>query len=258
MTEDLRNDFEFIFILPSKSAAIPWVQLRSSVRIMELPMQEIAKTWRTIFYIPILFINAFRVKRIIKLERIDIVHSNDLYNLIGPLLKFFRVEFKYICHVRFLPGGFPPWLYKYWVNRQLHAAGNLIAVSDVLKDQLPAIPKVIRVYDRMLISSSDETKPNRAGDIILYMANIIPGKGHDFAIKAFARVHEKFPSWKLRIIGSDMGLEKNRQYREQLKSMAVDLGVNSHVEWSDFVNNVAVEYKRTDISQTFHPPNLFQ
>ncbi|MEI9917930.1 MAG: glycosyltransferase family 4 protein [Bacteroidota bacterium] len=257
MAEDLRDDFEFIFIFPSNSAARSWIQSRTNIRVIELPMLEISKSWRAVFYIPVLFINALRVKRIISRDKIDIVHSNDLYNLIGPVLRSFGVKFKYICHARFLPSGFPSWLYNYWVNRQLSAADKLIVVSDVLKSKLPDVPKVIRIYDRMLLSSSDNIKPNRPGNIILYMANIIPGKGHDHAIQAFAKAHEKFPSWKLRIVGSDMGLEKNRQYLSQLKSMAIRLAVDSFIEWNDFVSDVAIEYKNADIFANFSSSESF-
>jgi glycosyltransferase involved in cell wall biosynthesis len=270
MAEELRDDFEFTFILPAGSAATSWIKSRSAIKVIELPMTEINKSWRIMLYLPMLIINAFRVKRIIKRGKIDIVHSNDLYNMIGPMLKFFGVKFKYLCHVRFLPGGFPPWLFRFWVKRQLAAADRVIAVSDVLKNHLPVSPKVIRIHnhlpvspkvirihDRMLLSSRDENITKRSDETILYLSNIIPGKGHDRAIEAFAGVHKKFPSWKLKIVGSDMNLEKNRQYRDQLKLMSANLGVADAVEWHDFVADVANEYRSADIFANFSSSESF-
>jgi glycosyltransferase involved in cell wall biosynthesis len=257
MSDDLRDEFEFIFILPSGSAARSWIESRSSVNVIELPMIEINKSWRIAGYLPMLVLNAFRVKRIIKRNGIDIVHSNDLYNMIGPVLKFLGANVRYVCHVRFLPGGFPQWLFNFWIKRQLSAADRVIAVSDFLKRELPDHPKITRVYDRMLLSASDNVAPDRQGNVILYMANIIPGKGHDYAIRAFAGVHGKFPAWKLRIIGSDMGLEKNRVYLRQLKALAIELAVDKHVEWKDLINDVAIEYKSADIFANFSSSESF-
>jgi glycosyltransferase involved in cell wall biosynthesis len=270
MASDLGNDFEFTFILPSGSAATSWIKSHSKIEVIELPMIEINKSWRVILYLPMLVLNTFRLRRIIRTRKIDIVHSNDLYNMLGPMLKFFGVKFKYLCHVRFLPGGFPPWLFRFWVNRQLAAADQVIAVSDVLKDQLPGDPKVIRIYnqlpidpkviriyDRMLIPLQNGTTTTRNGNTILYLSNIIPGKGHDRIIEAFAGVHKKFPAWKLKIVGSDMNLEKNRLYRDHLKSMAVTLGVADAIEWNDFVDDVATEYRSADIFANFSSSESF-
>jgi glycosyltransferase involved in cell wall biosynthesis len=257
MTQDLHDSFEFIFILPSGSAATPWIQSRSSTRVIEVPMKEIARSWRVTCYIPMLFINAFRVKRIIQKEKIDIVHSNDVYNLIGPTLKFFGFKFKYLCHIRFLPGGFPPWLFNFWIRRQLAVAERILVVSDFLKNQVLHDPKIHRIHCRILSSSSDDSPPVRSGNTILYMANVIPGKGHDYAIRAFAQLHQKFPSWKLKIVGSDMGLEKNRRYINQLKAMAVKLQVADKIEWKDFVSAVVTEYKTADIFVNFSVSESF-
>lgn len=257
MAYDLQHDFDFVFILPSGSAATNWLRSHSQVRIVEVPMMEISRSWKVIFYIPALIISSLRIRKVIKKEKIDIVHSNDLYNLIGPFLKFFGVKFRYVCHVRFLPGGFPSWLFRFWINRQLAAADRIIAVSDFLKHQLPADAKVIRIYDRMLLTSSGQVISKRNTNTILYLSNIIPGKGHDHIIAAFAVTPKKFPSWKLRIVGSDMNLDKNRRYRETLKEMAITLGIDRAIEWSDFVDDVAVEYASADIFANFSSSESF-
>ncbi len=257
MANDLQNEFDFIFILPAGSAAIKWLQLNSSFRIIEVPMMEISRSWRTLFYIPSLILSSLRVRSIIKKEQIDIVHSNDLYNLIGPTLKSVGAKFRYVCHVRFMPGAFPTWLFNFWLNRQLSAAEKVIAVSDVLKSRLKTHPKIVRIHDRMLLRSLVEPDSKRKGNTILYLSNIIPGKGHDHAIIAFAMASENGASWKLKFDGSDMGLEKNRLYREHLKSIAAALGVEHLIEWHDFVNDVASEYASADVFANFSSAESF-
>ena len=257
MANDLQNDFDFIFILPAGSAATKWLQSNSSFKVIEVTMMEISKSWRSILYVPSLIMSALRIKKIIQEEKIEIVHSNDLYNLIGPTLRSFGVKFRYICHVRFMPGAFPPWLYNYWLNRQLRAAEKIIAVSDVLKSKLMSDPKIIRIHDRMLLTSSDQPTGKRNGNTILYLSNIIPGKGHDRAIATLAVIHEKYPSWILKFVGSDMGLEKNRRYREDLKGIAASLGIDDAIEWNDFANDVAAEYSSADIFANFSSSESF-
>ena len=254
MANDLRNDFEFIFILPSRSASVSWLK-KYSFDVIELPMLEISKSWRSLLYLPMLFINARRLRKIINAKKIDIVHSNDLYNLLGPLLKFFGMKIAYVCHVRFLPGGFPSWLFEFWMSRQLSSAGRVIAVSDFLKKQLSHNKKIVRIYDRML--PGNEVTGKRNGNTILYLSNIIPGKGHDEMITAFAKTRAKFPGWKLRIVGSDMGLEKNRRYREELKEYAIGLKIENAIEWNDFVDDVALEYASADIFANFSSSESF-
>jgi glycosyltransferase involved in cell wall biosynthesis len=167
------------------------------------------------------------------------------------------MKIPYICHVRFLPGGFPSWLFRFWVNRQLASANRVVAVSDFLKSQLPADQKIIRIYDRMMPSPDDRVIPNRTGHWILYLSNIIPGKGHDLAILAFEEARREDPGWRLRIVGSDMDLEKNRRYRKQLDEMASRRGVEEAIEWKDFVDDTAAEYLSADIFTNFSSSESF-
>lgn len=264
MVRELSHRFEFIFILPKRSHAIPWVNAnlpatsaeQVPVKIYEVPMVEISRSFvNLVSYVPALIINSIRVRKIIRDNNIDIVHCNDLYNLIPPFLKFFGARFSYVCHVRFLPDRFPPWLFRFWVKRQLSAAAKLFVVSEFLKAKLPADPKIVTVYDRIARDSNAFDPNNPATNVLLYLANVIPGKGHDVAIRAFRKLHHEFPDWKIRFVGGDMGLEKNKLYGTRLRTLGAD--VAQQIEWKGFTDDVETEYKNADIVLNFSESESF-
>jgi glycosyltransferase involved in cell wall biosynthesis len=256
MTKELSSDFEFMFVVPSGSRSIPWINSHLSVRIFEVPMIEISRSWRSLFlYIPSLLLNSIRVKRIIRDNGIDIVHSNDLYNLVPPVLKFFGGKFQYVCHIRFLPGRFPPMLFNFWLRQQLKYASSLMVVSGSLRRQLPANPGIVTVYDRIFKEHDAFAQNAPEKKVLLYLSNVIPGKGHDVAIDVLRRLHDDFKDWRMRFVGGDMGLEKNRQYRKSLERQSADI---SHViEWKDFTANVEDEYRDADIVLNFSESESF-
>jgi glycosyltransferase involved in cell wall biosynthesis len=53
---------------------------------------------------------------------------------------------------------------------------------------------------------------------LLFLGRIHPGKGLDALLPAWARIQEKFPAWRLRIVGPD-----NRGYLAQMQRLAAEL-----------------------------------
>jgi L-malate glycosyltransferase len=256
MVNELANEFDFFYIIPSGSRAAGWIAENVRAKTYELPMIQISRSWKSIvLFLPFLIVNSIRVRKLIHRERIHIVHSNDLYNLIPPFLKYFGVKFGYVCHVRFLPGGFPPILFNFWIKRQLAAASALFAVSSFLRTQLPDNPKILVLYDRIL-HERDPFPPNvPQRKRLLYLSNIIPGKGHETALHVIHRVLEKFPGWKIRFVGGDMGLEKNMRYRESLQRLSS--AFDHMVEWSGLTADVETEYRNSDIVLNFSSSESF-
>ena len=83
------------------------------------------------------------------------------------------------------------------------------------------------------------------------------GKGQDFALQSFAQVHETLPNWKLRLVGGDMGLKKNRDYMAKLKREAKRLNIERKIEWIAFTEDVELEYKQADIVLNFSESESF-
>ena len=252
MASELSDEFEFIFVMPDQPA-IEWVRNRGFVA-HAIPMVELSKNASAVvFYLPILVVNSIRVRSLVRRETIAIIHSNDLYNLIGPTMRWLGSRTPYVCHVRFLRQAFPGRLFDFWANRQLAAARYVVAVSEILKSQLPTSEHVRLIHDRVM---AHEQQPARrregaAERTLLYLSNVIPGKGHDTAIEAFHLLAREYPGWKLRFVGSDMGLEKNKDYRSLLQQRVRGYSLEQRVEWIDFTDDVEREYKNADITLNF-------
>jgi len=258
---DLNQYFDFSFIIPQSSNGKFWIINKGFANIIELPMKELRKDiWSVITYLPYLLVNSVRLKRIVKKNNIDILHVNDVYNLLPVAIRIFGNSTPYVCHFRFLPDRFPSILLAIWMKLHLRFASSVIAVSEKVKEQLPSHPKIIVIPNELPI---EERYPNvtlkreNSSRYFLYLSNFIPGKGQNFAVEAFYRIHKLIPGWKLRLVGGDMGLEKNKKYRMELVELAESRGIVDLIEWSDFVEDVELEYKSADVVLNFSESESF-
>ena len=259
---DLKDFYEFTFVLPRKSKGRFWIEEKGFTSIVELPMKEISRRFSSIvLYVPLLLMNTIRLRRLLKKEKIDLIHVNDLYNLLPPMLWLLGCKIPYVCHVRFLPNRFPPSLFNFWLHTHLRYANRLIAVSKSVLEMLPNSPKIELIHNELPI---EERYPQRLqiNDqketyIFLYLSNFMKGKGQDFALQAFAKIHDQLPAWKIRFVGGDMGLIKNKNYREHLMEKAQALGIFDKTEWKGFTEDVESEYKQADVVLNFSESESF-
>jgi len=259
---DLSTFFNFRLVVPAKSRD----RLRSSTSVFlgvyELPMLELSRrVFSILLYFPLLIVNAIRLNLMIKRHRVAIIHLNDLYNLLPVAIRLLSNETPYVCHVRFLPNRFPTALLNFWIKLHFRFAERIVVVSEMVKHQLPAHPKIVVIHDPPPL---EDRYPYLTPGLVpkksytfLYLSNFMEGKGQAFALKAFSNAHNTLPNWKLRFVGGDMGLEKNRKYRDGLKSKAVELGIDHKIEWMDFTEEVEWELKQADIILNFSESESF-
>lgn len=257
---DNMNDFEFHFVLPSKSSGKKIVSNNGFTKIVELPMVELKKSLLVVgLYVPLLIYNSILLNRYIRKHRVSIIHLNDIYNLLPIVMRLLGGGAPYVCHIRFLPNRFPKWLFNTWFKWHSRYSERIIAVSKATKNLLPINNKVEIVYDTL---PHDEHHPalfQKQNDqfYFLYLSNFIQGKGQDFALDAFSAIHHKLPNWKLRFVGGDMGLKKNEVFKRVLQNRAVVLGIDQKIEWEVLTQDVEVEYKRADVVLNFSESESF-
>ncbi|HEY0770074.1 MAG TPA: glycosyltransferase family 4 protein [Sphingobacteriaceae bacterium] len=258
---DLSAFYEFVFIIPTGSKARAWIEGKRFSNVYELPMRELSRSIVSLVkYFPYLFVNAFQLRRIVKQENVMLIHVNDIYNMLPLALRILGSKTPYICHVRFLPDRFPNLLFGFWLKLHLKCAERLVAVSESVRAQLPPHEKIVVIHNELPVEERYERtlkKEDTYSKTFLYLSNFMNGKGQNFAIDAFSRVHGQLPGWKLRLVGGDMGLAKNMKFREYLKELAVSLGVSHKLEWSDFTEDVEREYKLADIVLNFSESESF-
>lgn len=258
---DLRPFFDFLFVVPTNSRGRAWIRGKGFTNMYELPAREISRritSW--VIYLPYLFVNALRLRTLIRQEKVDLMHTNDIYNLIPVALRWLGTPIPYVCHIRFQPDRFPPWLFGLWLRLHLRYAHRVIAVSNSVLSGLPPHPKLTMVYNELPVEELLPEAPPKRGTgppLFLYMANYIPGKGHDLALQAFARIHRQLPEWQLRFVGGDLGMEKNRVYQQNLIKQAEALGLSEKIIWRGFTDSVEQEYKEADIVLNFSESESF-
>ncbi|HZY78383.1 MAG TPA: glycosyltransferase family 4 protein [Cyclobacteriaceae bacterium] len=254
VTALMRTSFSFLFIIPQGSTT------RSSYpasEVFELNMIEISKRIASlILYVPQLISNALYLRRFVRQYDIDLIHVNDLYNLIPSLARIFGCRVPYICHVRFMPERFPKVLFNFWLRLHLRHASKIIVVSEALRKKLPNHDKIIVIYDGHSFDKIQSSTGSN-GSTFLYLSNFIPGKGQDHALHAFTNICNELPGWKLRFVGGDMGLEKNKQFLQSLKDLAEASGISDRIEWHGFTADVASQYRSADIILNFSESESF-
>lgn len=257
----LSSQFEFFFIIPVNSNSKRYI-VDHGFTAIELPIRELNKTlWAWIIYLPCLIINAIRIKRLIAKHKIDLIHGNDLYNLLPVMLRMMGSKVPYVCHIRFMPDKFPAWLFNFWIKLHLRFAHKIIVVSQSLMNRLPRNPKFEVIYNELPAGNHNveySPKHSSTGHLrFLYLSNYMRGKGHEFAVKAFAKIHRHIPVWTLHFVGGDMGLPKNQEFKEELKVLAAELGILEKTTWAGFTENTKLEYERADIVLNFSESESF-
>lgn len=255
-----KDSYNFIFILPEKSKAEIYIK-EHGFEVLFLPFIEINKHWKNlILYIPRLFSNGYKLKKLTRRRNISLVHINDFYNLTGILAKVIGGNFKLVTHVRFMPNRFPSILVNVWIYLNIKFSNRIIAVSQAVKMELPNSPKVHQIYDGPVryspLKNRIEKKQNNHIKL-LYVAHFIPGKGQDLALEAFCKAYRENKELRLRFVGGDMGLVKNIIFKRQLRSKVRSLGLEEVVEFEGFKTTVEKEMASADIALNFSESESF-
>jgi glycosyltransferase involved in cell wall biosynthesis len=256
----LRDECDFEFVLPSTSTLNPKV-VGSGFVSHFLPMIEISRAWyRLIKYVPALIFNTARLRRLLRAREIDILIINDYYNLLGFMVKISGWQGVLFTYVRLMPLNQHRLLNRLWISLGLWCSDAIFAVSHAVAAQLPISQKVSVLFDPKRFTERYPPVTHQPGDGLvrcLYLANYIAGKGHSHGLQAFAYAHVRNPALRLRFVGGDMDLEKNRALKASLERSSVTMGLGDVVTFSGFSNDVELEIKQADIVLNFSESESF-
>lgn len=256
----LSADHKVSFLVPENSKLVETLD-KAGITVHTMNMLELGKSVKKLaFYLPCLIRNGFALKRIVKKEGIDIVQVNDFYNLLGVFLKIIGVKVRLITNVRFLPSALPAPLRKLWTTLAQKYADTVICVSDAVLKQLPPAANTIRIYDPVSFPEQLPVTQEIAGKEVvqlLYIGNYIQGKGQNFALDAFEKAYRQNNALRLQFAGGDMGLEKNRLFKQSLQDQVKTSGLAEVVTFLPFVANVEEVIKKADIVLNFSESESF-
>jgi L-malate glycosyltransferase len=259
-TDHLRPRYEFVYVLPTGSKGRPVLEA-AGYRVHELPFVEISKRVRSLLlYAPMLLLNGWRLARLARREQAAVLHMNDFYNLTGVVARVLTGR-PLVTHVRFLPHTQLQPLARTWRWVAEHLAQRVVCVSRAVYSYFRPLPHVSVVFDPVpegekYPPTSLATRPD--GTVrMLFLGNYIPGKGQNFAVEAFKAAYAQQPNLRLHFAGGDMGLEKNRAYRQQLEAEVAAAGLQQVVTFGSFVQDVEAAIKQADIVLNFSESESF-
>jgi len=255
--ELLKDSYEYIFLVPAESNLTRLLESKK-IRYYTLPLLEIKKSGSALIrYVPRLLQNIRHLKRIVKKEAVDIVIMNDFYNLTGIGLKWSGWKGKLVTYVRLLPSAVPKPLREAWVRLAMRYADRIITVSDAVLKQLPSHKKIKRIYDPVFFTEKHPVVQLDGTTRLLYLSNYIKGKGQEYALAAFQLAHQINNSLRLCFAGGDMGLEKNKAFKESLREKVRQDGLEGSVSFLSYVSDVEEVIKKSHIVLNFSEAESF-
>lgn len=179
-----------------------------------------------------------RITKLLDSFNPDLVHTN-----VGPLdLAFDLCKKRKIPHVwhlreyQDLDFGMKVFPSKKNFQRKILSAGNYnVAITKGIFDywNLRLCDKVIYdgVFQELPIQEPCKEKENT----FLYAGRLEKAKGLDVLINSFARVHQKHPDWKLKVLGS---IEKANHYAQHCINLVKQLGLENDIIFCGYRKDV--------------------
>ena len=261
-TNPLQAQLRFAYILPTGSTGRSVLEA-DGYAVYKLPFVEISRRKLDLLRYPfILLLNGWRLYRLARREGATIIHLNDFYNLTGYVAKALSLgRLKIITHVRFLPQSLVQPLARTWRWLSGRLANRTVCVSQAVGRYFDDVANAQVVYDPLPGAECHPLPPHLPrpdGSVeLLYLSNYIQGKGQDLALAAFRRAYAQDPRLRLRFVGGDMGMAKNRDFRQRLEAEVQQAGLERVVRFEGFAADVERVIKEADILLNFSESESF-
>jgi glycosyltransferase involved in cell wall biosynthesis len=158
-----------------------------------------------------------------------------------------------------MPDSYIAPLYHFFLGRVNASADCVVFVSEVSMTEVPHDnARALVIHDALPDAERwpADYGADHPGFQFLYLANFTPGKGHEFAIQAFAAMKRPAECF-LTFVGGDLGLSRNRLYRKRLTLLAQSLNISGSVTFLDFVEDVEALIKASDVLLNFSESESF-
>lgn len=200
-------------------------------------------------YFPRLLQNTRKLAKIVDENQIEIVHINDLYNMCGVALKVLRRDIEVVYHVRLLRDSYISKFYDIFLAAIKRRADAILCCSQAVSRDVGFSPIEKEViYDSTSFSDKNEARPVRPSvEKIIYVGNVLPGKGHALALKTLAHVKNELPDIKLHFVGKFDHNEASRTFKKLLDELIIANALERNVIFDGFISDIDEEIKTADI-----------
>ncbi len=238
----LKQEVDTILVL-SSFHRVPAERLTAFAEVVTLPFVSPRKQLaNAIFYLPALLLAAIQL--------------NDFYLLHGAMLRLLGYRGRIVTFVRIDPTRYGA-AGRIWLAAARWCSTEMAAVSHFIQRLLgPAFPSRL-IYGQVQLDRIAVARPDMERPLLLFVGNTIEGKGQDYAVEAFNRIAGRYPAARLRFVGGDMGLEKNRAYLAQLERQAAAGPAPDRIEFFGQTDDVAPHYTNAFAALNFSDSESF-
>lgn len=221
-----------VLVLPTHSTIGP-EETVDFAAVRRLPIRPLRRSVGSVLgYLPALSVAALALRWLMRRDHAMALIVNDFYLMHGAFCRLLGFRGRVFTWVRINPAAFGAGVSKIWLRLATASSDRLIAVSRHIQGQMPLGLQTELLYDALaVLPPTAERAPGR----FVFVGNYISGKGQDHAIEAFAALAKERPDLTLDFYGGDMGLAKNRAYRESLSERVTALGLADRVRLHGFV-----------------------
>lgn len=197
--------------------------------------------------------SAYRLARIIRRERVDLVHVNEILDVYaGIAARLARVPC--VWHVRADVSTWPSPLRKVLPRIVAALASEIVAVSEsvhrevFLKEGIET-PKVSVIHDAGPdpavfhvgvdgASVRAELGVPEDGFLVVLVSKLVELKGHEVLIRAIPQVLDTFPETRFAIVGPELNGAHHRRYAERLRRLPAELNLGDAVSFMGYRDDV--------------------
>lgn len=236
----LSEFYEVSFIMPLKSKAKSKI-LDAGYEVIELPVFGLRKNLNDILlYIPRLINCSVKMLDILNTYNSNLLILNDFDKPYGIFLKLFLWKGNIYTFVRRRPSSFNKLLSTSWAKLAILSSKKVIAVSNIVLDELPNKSNITRIYNSLDINNSEykNNYPELSPVKFLFLGNYMPDKGQLEALEAFRIAYEKNQDIRLDFFGGTLDNDKNKAFKHSLLEKAKEYKLEHVIMFGDYVDDI--------------------
>ena len=247
----LTDEVRTVLVLP-RGHQVPSQRLTAFAEVIEIPIVPLRKkALSLIAYSPALVTGSLRLRRELKRLGASRVQINDFYLLHGTMLRLMEYSGRIITFVRIDPQRFGA-AGRFWLAAARRSSDALVAVSRFIQR---GVEDSRLVYEHAIAGAGRAN--GGSGQLLLFVGNMIAGKGQDDAVAAFNRIAPDFPAARLRFVGGDMGLPKNRTFQASVEQAATAGPAADRIEFRGTSDDLSGDYAAAFAALNFSASESF-
>jgi glycosyltransferase involved in cell wall biosynthesis len=226
-----RDNFDPVLIVPAEGEMAKKARdIRCEVRVFPFPSLRSG---------PAVLLALLRLRRLLKTERISLIHTDDPRSAFYSLLAKFALGIPLLFHVRTeIADPLDP-LFEFGADR-------IILTAHALAARFSNRPRTVVIYNGIDLDVTAETNvttlPPSGPPLLICPARLHPPKGQHLLLAAVQELIIDFPSLTVWFVGEEEG-----EYRTMLANQAKGMGLEKSVQFLGF---------RPDLRSFFHLADL--